>query len=1038
MRYISAFIIIFYLFLPICLAQSTASDSNVVALWHFDEGYGNVLHDASPYHNDGMIHNAEWVEGKIGQALYFNGTNSYVALPNSSSLKLRDEFTLEAWIKPDTLTFPVVTNGYVAVVLSNLGSYPYGGGYQMLLYSQGLRYEERTQGGQSHFSRYTPLPAPKVYYHIAYTYQRVQSSSNPNTTFTILKNYVDGILKDSISFSSPIQYDDTPNFYIGTNVDGRAIGGPGIREFLGSIDEIKISKVALTPDQFGSKYLIASPGAIDFKFVKVGEDSTLQLSLTNPSATDTIIIDSMMVTNTKFSVTGAVGQVLPQASLTFDVTYTPTEPKVDLGTLRLFTTNTDFAVTDISLTGKAFDETIDTNVVADWHFDEAAGRIVHDASLYSNDGTIYGNAEWVSGKKGSALHFDGSSSYVAVPNNESLKPNGDFTIEAWFKLDTLKFTNSDCYYCDDDRLAIISNLGSMLKTNSVNPSNYGGFELSVKQDSGLVFEYLGQQGNYGHGGYTGYSHVNNAKLFYHVAVVCKRNNSGIVEVTDISTYVNGTLTDMTTFTGIITFMDVPNLLIGTNLYSVYGYNSNYFRGTLDEMRISKIARDPSEFGLSGLTVTSNHLEMGDLKAGNSVSKDVIISNLSFIDSVTVNVQSDINPEYTMDTTPFTLEPRGEKFVTITYAPVDFSSDAGTFVFTTTDSLSSSVTVHAFGTGYVLLDAPRIKAVNDIPNDQGRQVRVIWYPSKYDAAGESLNVNEYSIWRKVDDIFDPKTAPHHATGEVFTVNGTKRTVLDGVLWDYVSVLPAVRFDYYSVVAPTIYNSTYWREHVTTFRVAAHTTTGDFFFSQPVGGHASDNIYPYAPENVYVITNINLIRLGWSAAPDPDLMEYHVYRSTESNFTITPSNELGLTTSTYYYDQEVETGKKYYYAVTSVDSSGNESVSPTYSVEVEVLDVNGDGSLIPVDYYLSNNYPNPFNPTTTLKFGLPERSNVTVTIINMLGQQVAELVNGVREAGTYEATWNAGVASGIYLYRINAVSVDNPNRTFIKTGKMLLLK
>ncbi|MBI4547465.1 MAG: VCBS repeat-containing protein, partial [Ignavibacteriae bacterium] len=87
------------------IEPGTEKDTNVVALWHFDEGSGNILHDASPYHNDGVIHNATWVPGRFGLALHFNGLTSYVVLPNSPSLKLENEFTLEAWLSLDTLDF---------------------------------------------------------------------------------------------------------------------------------------------------------------------------------------------------------------------------------------------------------------------------------------------------------------------------------------------------------------------------------------------------------------------------------------------------------------------------------------------------------------------------------------------------------------------------------------------------------------------------------------------------------------------------------------------------------------------------------------------------------------------------------------------------------------------------------------------------------------------------------------------------------------------------------------------------------------------
>lgn len=89
-------------------------------------------------------------------------------------------------------------------------------------------------------------------------------------------------------------------------------------------------------------------------------------------------------------------------------------------------------------------------------------------------------------------------------------------------------------------------------------------------------------------------------------------------------------------------------------------------------------------------------------------------------------------------------------------------------------------------------------------------------------------------------------------------------------------------------------------------------------------------------------------------------------------------------------------------------------------------------IPLGYELSQNYPNPFNPATTIKFTMPNAGNVRLTIYNVIGQEVAHLVNGYREAGQYSVNWNASnLSSGIYIYRLEA----NNN---IITKKMALLK
>ena len=102
---------------------------------------------------------------------------------------------------------------------------------------------------------------------------------------------------------------------------------------------------------------------------------------------------------------------------------------------------------------------------------------------------------------------------------------------------------------------------------------------------------------------------------------------------------------------------------------------------------------------------------------------------------------------------------------------------------------------------------------------------------------------------------------------------------------------------------------------------------------------------------------------------------------------------------------------------------------------------DGT-IPTKFSLAQNFPNPFNPTTEISFELPANANVTLKVYNLLGQEVATLVNSNREAGRHSIVWNAldqrGVqlASGVYIYRLEARASNGQN--FIQTRRMVLLK
>ena len=80
--------------------------------------------------------------------------------------------------------------------------------------------------------------------------------------------------------------------------------------------------------------------------------------------------------------------------------------------------------------------------------------------------------------------------------------------------------------------------------------------------------------------------------------------------------------------------------------------------------------------------------------------------------------------------------------------------------------------------------------------------------------------------------------------------------------------------------------------------------------------------------------------------------------------------------------------------------------------------------PTEYVLRQNFPNPFNPATTIRFAVPQRAHVTLAVFNMLGQQVATLVQGEQEAGYHEVQFDAsGLASGMYLCRFQVRPLDS---------------
>ncbi|MGE5362661.1 MAG: LamG-like jellyroll fold domain-containing protein [Bacteroidota bacterium] len=141
--------------------------------------------------------------------------------------------------------------------------------------------------------------------------------------------------------------------------------------------------------------------------------------------------------------------------------------------------------------------------------------------------------------------------------------------------------------------------------------------------------------------------------------------------------------------------------------------------------------------------------------------------------------------------------------------------------------------------------------------------------------------------------------------------------------------------------------------------------------------------------------------------------------------------GTSNSTHDYSfRDKNPGQgKFGYRLKQIDNDGKITIYP--AVEVELQNV-------PEDFVVYQNYPNPFNPSTKIRYGLPFSGSVRITLFNVLGEKVTELLNTVKDAGFYEVAWNASdMPSGIYFYSVNAASSDG-KQNFSTIRKMQLVK
>jgi len=168
------------------------------------------------------------------------------------------------------------------------------------------------------------------------------------------------------------------------------------------------------------------------------------------------------------------------------------------------------------------------------------------------------------------------------------------------------------------------------------------------------------------------------------------------------------------------------------------------------------------------------------------------------------------------------------------------------------------------------------------------------------------------------------------------------------------------------------------------------------------------------------------LNWETATELNNLMFEIERSNEGSefYTIGYVNGAGTTTEPQQYsylDATVNTGT-YFYRLKNVDFDGRYYYSDV--VEVEVVG--------PLTFALEQNYPNPFNPSTNIKFSVPDAGDIKLAVYNIVGEQVAVLVDGFTDAGFYNVTFDASsLPSGVYLYKLQSANS-------VETKKMMLLK
>ncbi len=311
----------------------------------------------------------------------------------------------------------------------------------------------------------------------------------------------------------------------------------------------------------------------------------------------------------------------------------------------------------------------------------------------------------------------------------------------------------------------------------------------------------------------------------------------------------------------------------------------------------------------------------------------------------------------------------------------------------------------------------VDAIEDIPNDQGRQVRITWGRSGNDFVDASPQITEYAIYRKID-----ANLPLSTTVEGGVAPDDPTLVYPPGNWDFIMTVPADAEEEYSAVVPTLADSTiaHGMYHTTFFVRARTVTPGVYFDSYPDSGYSVDNLSPSVPAGFVVAYNTGSgNHLTWEPSPDQDFRYFKIYRGTSRDFVPGPGNEVQATAWTEWTDSSPG-GGSVYYKVTALDFAGNERdpASPESATGV------GD-DVMPKVFALYQNVPNPFNPQTVIRYDVPVGGGkVTLQVFDVSGKLVRTLLDGMEPSGQRTVRWDGRnengefVASGIYFYRMTA--------------------
>ena len=301
-------------------------------------------------------------------------------------------------------------------------------------------------------------------------------------------------------------------------------------------------------------------------------------------------------------------------------------------------------------------------------------------------------------------------------------------------------------------------------------------------------------------------------------------------------------------------------------------------------------------------------------------------------------------------------------------------------------------------------SPKIIEVSDVPGDQGGRVYIYFTRSLIDVDAHPSSLNLYSIKR-----------------------------LDDGNWVNIGSFGAQGNVQYIFEATTLLDSTHQNSGITGFKILGQSfgVSGYMFESEIEYGYSIDNIAPGVPEGLNVTLENSQAVISWLPSIDADFQYYSLEKDTDETFQNAQSFNI---TQNNFTDSDIEDGIVYFYRIRAADYSGNWS---DFSEVVQLTTLSNDNINVAKRFMLYQNYPNPFNPITNLRYDLPENIFVNITVYDISGNMVKNLINTNQSSGYKSVIWDATnnqgqrVSAGVYIYSIEAGD-------FRQIKKMILLK